>query len=345
MVFSHQRGVVFGLAPYFREVVVLTCDSDLGPNSELPNLVVKTIDWKKNARVRSALRFFRIALPILISPRKSVVFSHMTDVQSFLIGPLCRMMGHKHFLWYAHKNKSKYLKFVYPFLDGLVSSTKGSCPIIGKKVFLIGQSVDVGNSSPQPPQLPPLRWYHVGRIDPSKRIELIIKAIASVRGKGWPLTLDLYGAPSSDKNNHYLNQLHVDFREFVESGWLRFNGPVQSSDLKFIAESHDGFVHAFEGSLDKSLVEAVLFKRPVATLNSEFHKEFNSPSKSKAELSLADEIDFIINMQQFTLQTLLAYNFQIAKTNHSLDNWLNKLSAILLGRRLNLEGRAPYYYD
>ena len=141
-VFSHQLEVAKRLSRHFERTFVITADEHLGEKTA--NIEIQSSNWKSGQSLKNAITFYRLVIPVILSQRKDiVVFSHMTEVQSFLIAPLCRLLGIPHFLWYAHKSNSKYLRLSFPFLNGVITSTPGSCPIRSPKVHPIGQAIDI----------------------------------------------------------------------------------------------------------------------------------------------------------------------------------------------------------
>jgi glycosyltransferase involved in cell wall biosynthesis len=329
MVFAHQKQVADSLANKFHSIQVLTAEPFDRSETRPSHYAVMSSNWIPNHPIQNIFRFLRAVLPIIIRNRKSVViFSHMTEVQSFLIAPVCRILQIKHFLWYAHASRSIYLFLAYPFLTGVLTSTKGSCPITGKKVKYLGQGVqlDLQGVEEAKIKVPPLRWYHVGRLDPAKNIGSIIEAIQVIRKRGWNLSLDLYGAPSSNDNIHYQEKLITTFNQPLEEGWLRFHGKVERKFLYKLSTGYDGFIHAFQGSLDKSLIEAVLCKKLIVTINKEFHNQFSSGGNL---LSLESELLNLLELSKENLNQIIEKNFCIAQTHHSLENWTSKLVEIL----------------
>jgi len=200
LVLSHQPEVVMRLKSFFKSTTVVTAASY---EIEAPSdLEIISTNWKEGQRIRSALRFMQKTLPILVfTKRPLVVFSHMTEVQSLLIAPICRLLGIRHFLWYAHASNSIWLNLASPFLTGVLTSTPGSCPLKGKKIHVIGQGVPVPAKSQESNQIkiPPIRWYHVSRIDASKRIEIIGDSIREFREQGLIFSLDKNGKKSSSR--------------------------------------------------------------------------------------------------------------------------------------------------
>ena len=332
LLFSHQRVVAQRLSEEFEETHVITADEELGAKTQ--GLYVTSTGWKPNKRLKSVIEFYKATVPLILKNRRSlVIFSHMTEVQSFLIAPWCRIFQIPHYLWYAHASRSFFLYGSSPFLNGIITSTPGSCPLKGKKVFPIGQAIDEQNLKGDFSKIksPPLDWYHVGRIDSSKKIDLIIAVFVRLRAMGWNLKLDIYGAPSTEKSNNYLALLLNNFQTEITSSWLSFKGPIGRQQLFPIANQHDGFVHAFQGSLDKAVLEATLSKRIVASINPEFIREFDSKEYlgGNLEENLFNQVSQFLHLTPTAIRSAIESNYEIAKKNHTLERWLVELCRIL----------------
>jgi len=332
LVFSHQKEAAIRLSEQFEETFVVTADENMG--SEVQGIKISTTCWIGNERMRSVIKFYRTVLPIILKNHKNlVIFSHMTEVQSFLIAPWCRILKIPHFLWYAHTSKSFYLYLSYIFLTGIITSTPGSCPIKTKKVHSIGQAVNdmylTGSLSVI--NHPPLSWYHVSRIDPSKNIDLIISIFSKLRGEGWDLKLNIYGASSLKKNQNYESLLMRKYQIDINSNWLCFKGPISRSQLFSVANNHDGFVHAFQGSLDKAVLEAVMCKRLVISINPEFMKEFSIEDYKGKNLkdNLLRQFSDVLEMSPAFINEKIEMNYLKCKRDHTMDQWLRKLGKLL----------------
>jgi len=333
LVFSHQAEVVRALANSFSETIVVTAEAESSDIRVNGNFRVILSVWRQGKRLENIFRFYKFTLPILFKTRGLVVFSHMTEVQSLLIAPICWILRIEHYLWYAHASKSPYLYLSYPFLTKVLTSTRGSCPIKGKKVLEIGQAIDESEFSTDfYPAIPPLKWYYVGRIDPSKKIELIIETIGRLRWRsGLKITLDIFGAASSPNTKKYENDLQVRFSNQIADGWLTFKGPILRSKIKGVALEHDGFINAFIGSLDKALVEATMSRRFVVTSNPEYLSCFYSRGNAflLSEMNLDNQVNAIIRMNREEAMSLLDSNFEKAIKYHSLNVWIETLAGVL----------------
>jgi glycosyltransferase involved in cell wall biosynthesis len=218
-------------------------------------------------------------------------------------------------------------------LNGIITSTSGSCPIKGPKVHAIGQAIDekqfaiVGNQ----PKNPALSWYHVGRLDESKNIHIIIAVFKALRQFGWQLSLDFYGEPSKGISESYFKSLLPYFESSEYASWLRCHGTIKRSKISEVAKNYDGFVHAFEGSLDKALLEAVMCRRVVVSINSEFLRDFESGKKCDVKVydALMKQMLLTLNLSTIAQLNLLDRYWEIAKAHHSLDGWIERVTKVL----------------
>lgn len=332
LVFSHQREVVKRLSLKFEHTFVVTADENTGEKIE--NVDIFSSNWIRRKAFKNVIHFYQTVLPVVFPHRKNlIVFSHMTEVQSFLIAPLCRVLGIPHFLWYAHKSKSKYLKLSLPFLSGVVTSTPGSCPVKSSKVHPIGQAIDheLFSVTKSFPKNPPLRWYHVGRMDKSKNIDLIIEVFDKLRKAGWSLQLDFYGEPSSNTAKRYFDELKLRYLTNNNSSWLTFHGSVERTRIPQVASQYDGFVHAFQGSLDKAVLEAAMCKRVVVSINPEFEVEFSSTNFTGQTLfdKLALQLLMALEMSEEEQRARIQAFYSIAREHHSLETWINELLEVI----------------
>jgi glycosyltransferase involved in cell wall biosynthesis len=331
-VFSHQRRIVKELSLRFEFIDVIT--SEKFDSSQIAGVNIRSTSWTPGRHLRNIWRFYQVAIPALWKHRRGVVFSHMTEVQSFLVAPICKMLGIRHFLWYAHKSKSFFLFFSHPFLSKLLTSTAGSCPIKSKKVIALGQAIDLEmtNGISREAKIPPMSWYHIGRIDPSKNLFQIIEALYPHHLMHPELSLHFYGLPSNLQSYDYFEALKKKCLS-QEYSWINFHGQINHSEVSMVANSHDAFIHAFQGSLDKALVEAIVLKRIVVSSNPEYFREFKvgAFSNSVQSFSLQDQLDqlFITSREEIFRQ--INSNYEIACSKHGLANWIKRLTLILQG--------------
>ncbi len=327
-VFSHQSQTVKALATRYQRVTVLTgrVGSSLFPD----NVEIFTSNWRPRKRFKSAISFLRIFFQIVRKSKVDSVFSHMTDVQSALIAIPLKTLKIPHFLWYAHKSQSIYLRFCSRIVTGIISSTEGSIPINSPRVTLIGQAIDLKLFPPKRDLVcPPVKFIHIGRLDPSKNVSEIISSIEILRLKDPRIELLIVGSPSSDKYFEYSKNLMIENEKAIKEGWLRFVPQVLRSELSELLQNSDCFIHAFRGSLDKTLVEATASMLPVISVNHEYKLEFGSWQNENLSITLLTELRGLMNKSPSEVSSELCRRREKVMTHHSLDNWIEKLDEIL----------------
>ena len=336
-VFPHQIGIVAELSSTWDQVFVITYSTNPDELSLVPsNVVIMNLNWHKGSKFVAILKLFYFFLKVTLTKDQVVLFSYMTETLSALIAPLAKLLNIRHILWYAHASKPRRLSWCHLWVDKLVTSTQESCPIHSKKVIPIGQAVDQTvfscpdksvRSNPSEIQV-----VHVGRIDPSKNIETIIEIfIEKFSSKN--SVLHLIGT-NSEKYAHYATSLKSRFKSQMDSGHVIFHGKKDQVFINNMLCHSDIFLHAFLGSLDKTLIEAILSKTFVISSNQAFIKEFGCLGKvsefDNLSAFLSQELNIYQQSNVSELQSIVDRRHQHALNNHSRRQWLRKLNQVLL---------------
>lgn len=324
---SHQSEIVRLLASNFSKITVIT--GRVGNHSTPSNVEVISTNWVPGHRIRNALSFLRIAIPIIFFGSHQTIFSHMADLQAAVISPFAKVTRKRHFLWYAHAHKSIYLSWASIWVTGIISSTKGSCPIQNNKVFLIGQSINPKIFPPRKPiNLNLDQFIHVGRLDRSKNIDLLIRSIIEIKDLNPNVKLSLIGSTANTESSTYIAELQKTFHKEITNGTIAFFPSVSRETLAAEFNKYDIFIHGYTGSLDKTLIEATFSLMPVLTINPEYNEIFGTWSETTSP-TLYQEYLALHKMSSFEIISRLQNKFNIALSSHSSDQWIHKLSAIL----------------
>lgn len=329
-VFSHQVEVVNYLSKHFSQVTVLT--GSMGSYHVSKNVKVISYNWVEGKRLSSLVNFLLLFIKVIKAEKFSVVFSHMTSVQSVFIAPITKIARLKHFLWYAHTSNGIYLKITRVLINGIITSTPGSCPLKGSNIYPIGQSIDRNKFSKKlKVSWPITRLVHVGRFDPSKNIEKMVSTVANIRNSCPDLTLEIIGSPSSEKFIDDAAKIKEQFSSNFEFDWLKFTPHISRASLPEILKTKDCFIHSFQGSLDKTLVEATFSCLPVVTINKEYLNVFggwDQDDKAKSS-SLERQFRKILALSANELQVEVDRRYELAIRQHELSGWVDRLVYIL----------------
>ena len=315
-VFAHQAQAVEALTSHFRSITVLT--GRIGSFKTNSNIQVVCSGWVPGQKFRNLYRYYHLIIPYLLK-RDTQIFSHMTEVQSALIAPITKLLGIRHYLWYAHTSKSISLRWCHFWVSGIITSTSGSCPIKDSKVYAVGQGVDSSRFLPLNSTIDfrKIRFVHFGRFDPSKNIGEILETCDSIRRSGRNITFTQIGLPSVDIYEKEASQIREIFKDFH---WVSFLPSILRENIPNEMKEYSAFIHAYRGSLDKTLIEATLLTLPVITVNQEYLKIFGSWS-GKQNPSLLEECGFFLNSDSAHIAKVLKWRREIAVQNHSLSHW------------------------
>jgi len=330
-VLSHQVGIVNALGTKFEKVVVVT--GSCNPRTSVgSNIQIFNSRWIEGQNSRNVWRFYRqFLIAVRTSNQIGVVFSHMSVVQSILAAPILLRKRIPHILWYAHTAQSLPLRIAHILVQRILTSTPGSCPISGSKVKAIGQGIDSDFfQSSRHVTSSLLRAVHIGRADRSKQIDLMVEQIKELRdASNLDISLDLFGSPSNQVELHWFNQFKMKILPYTTQGWLRIHPSIIRKDVPRILTSMDVFVHAFHGSLDKTLIEATLSKIPVVTSNQEFLKIFGSWGVA-SDNSIVSQYSVLLTLPTEELQDEIERRYQIAVQSHSLAFWIDSIYSELV---------------
>lgn len=334
-VFPHQIDIVKAISKKWERVHVISYEVNVSQAKNLPsNVMVHNLRWsEKKTHVliwHIMLLFFRITL----SCKHLTVFSFMTESLSAIIGPFTKLMKFRHVLWYAHASHPKRLSWCHFWIDTIVTSTPTSCPITSKKVVVIGQAID-------PDQFACLKrtalrkrsrkYIHVGRLDPSKNIMELIKVFQK-HTNGNDDILHLVGT-STVSHKQYLDWLRSEISHRNLDSKVLLHGSKNQLEVKEMLCNADIFLHAFEGSLDKALVEAVFSRIFVISSNISFLKSFGSLTQfhedEDIETFLSNELLEYEKRTSEELTDIIDSRYAIALNNHSRGQWLGRLEDIL----------------
>lgn len=331
LVFAHQRETAIALSQYFESVTVFTPEVSY---ENLPtNMKVNLLKWHKNSPVQNSYTILKTLIPYLLSNRKAVVFTHMTDVHAALISPITWLFRIRHVLWYAHATNSPFLIWSSFFVSQILSSTSGSCnlKLNSRKVTFINQGI---NQKDFPFQISKLmertKLFYYGRLDQSKNIHLFLELIKKLNYQKDVFTLDIFGKPANKQSEMYLLNLRLDPLVNNTNLSVNFHGPIQRKNIPSAVEEFDVFLNLFSGSLDKTLIEATFMGKPVVTWNQEYCRDFGTWSGAPVAKSLdfiSKEILALQSVKSSDLRAELERRLNLGREMHSFDGWIYRLAS------------------
>lgn len=328
-IFSHQVDIAKRLSVKFNEILILT---NKVPSQTFAENTLVNLNWIQGQNFRNIIKFYLVVIRYWKFIRNSIIFSHMTEVQSALLSPITKFLNIQHYLWYAHAAKSRFLNWNYFFTNGIITSTSGSCPKTGNKIHYIGQSIDFEIFDFKERDFSKIREFvYFGRIDPSKKIHEIIECLSRVRETSKEINLRIVGSNSGKQTLNYYEGVRDYVNEHCRD-WVTFEPSVNRKYLPETLQDAQVFIHSFQGSLDKTLLEATSLGLAVVTINKEYTKEFGSWGSSFNQISLHSEIIALLQLDNELIRQELKSRLVKVRLNHSIENWIKSTSDILLAK-------------
>ena len=332
-IFAHQREITERLSSKFVSTAVISAYGSQVKmkNSDNKDILHLVIDWEENKSILNILRAYLVFIKVLYFFRPQLVFFHMTDTLAAMFSPLLAFFRIPQALWYAHTSNSKPLKFSKLFIKKIISSTPGSFPEKDKRVRYIGQSINTELFSFQEKNLEsPIHAIYFGRFDPSKNLDRVIEtSLVDLDTERLIASLTIIGTPSNQKAQKYKDGLERRFKSLIENQKLFLNPSVPRSTIPDLTKEYNLFIHSFEGSLDKVLLEATLLGFPVVTVNQEFINEFGYWSNPRAKLK--EELLGYLDSDLKHRKAEVLRRHEIVLKNHGIEGWIEKLYSELNG--------------
>lgn len=284
-----------------------------------------------------ALRFYWLIWKIMHQRHIDVVFTHMIPVFAVLFWPIARLTGLRNVLWYAHGAIPKMLKFAHQVVDRVVSSTVEGFRLSSSKVSFIGQGIN--NDLYQFSQRQPGNVFQiltVGRLSPSKRIDLLLSALTGWKlenDRNWHLTI--VGEGTTESERAYGERLRQQASNDFGVGCITFTGRLDAEQIAPLLADADLFVNlGATGSLDKAIVEAMASGCPVLSSNDAFRaialdSGFASCAIEPVVSDIRAAFTRLAEMPHESLQTLAAQQASVARRDHTLDGLMARLTDIL----------------
>jgi glycosyltransferase involved in cell wall biosynthesis len=283
------------------------------------------------SKFRRVLRFYAIVLRIMHERSIDVVFTHMIPLFAVLFWPIARLTGRRNVLWYAHGATPPMLRLAHVLVDQAVSSTPDGFRLKSKKVTFIGQGIDAAIYRPSSRDRgKTMRIITVGRIAPSKGIDLLIRALA-----GWHRELDwrltVVGAGTTDSERLYSDQVLC---MATDNDHIDFAGFKTAPEVAALLGQSDVFVNlSATGSLDKAIVEAMATGCLVISSNDAFRSMAEAEGFPECFIARTPEALrsklLEIAAMPLPLRCAIADRQSQVARHHTLDGLIGRLCEIL----------------
>lgn len=259
------------LARRFDHVDVVTMS--VGPHALPANVTVWSLGGEEGlSKPRRFARFYAILLRIFMRRRIAVAFAHMNPILAAMFAPVGKIAGVRTVLWYAHGAVPFALKVAERLVDVCVTSTLEGFRLPSRKLAVVGQGVEpeLWTQPATRGEGDAFRIISVGRLGPSKGIDVLLEATACLR-MDIPVRvcLDIVGDATNQAETEHAALLRARAADLGVDAV--FHGRKSPADVARLLARADVFVAmSSTGSLDKAIVEAMMSGCPVVSSNDAF---------------------------------------------------------------------------
>ena len=249
------------------------------------------------------------------------VFVHMNQEYVLVYGLVWKLLGKPVYLWRNHYAGSWLTDIAAAFCTKIFCTSKHSYTAKYRKTELMPVGVDTARFKPDASiERQPHSILFLARIAPSKRVEMLVDALALLARDGVVFSADFVGS-SLPAHESYQASLKKRARPLGDA--VRFLPGVPNSETPRLYKSHEIFVNASpSGMFDKTLFEAAACGCAVL-----------SSSKDFAELAgtntYFDSSDALAERLKTALEKGTERPLDSIVRQHSLDALATTVSAIM----------------
>jgi glycosyltransferase involved in cell wall biosynthesis len=251
------------------------------------------------------------------------VFVHMNPLYAILGGCLWKKWQKKITLWYTHSSTNWQVRLAERIADVVFTASRESFRVPSEKVYIMGHGIntDIFRFKPKKKDPSEVKLLTVGRIAPSKNLDLMIKAVHELnQAEPRRFHLDIYGSPNTPEQAQYLKSLKELVVKYALSQSVYFKGGVVNESMPEIYQAADIFLNFSDtGSLDKAVLEAMSCGILVLTSNEAF-KDMLSGLDPRLFCAKPDIARGIKNLAcEINNEAMTEKLHQYVKKNHSLE--------------------------
>lgn len=322
---------VLGFFHRWIEELAKTCESvhviclKEGAHDLPKNVLVHSLGKEQGAsRLQYVWRFYRFIW--LLRKEYDAVFVHMNPEYVVLGGILWRLMGKRVFLWRNHYQSGFLTDLAAPLCHKVFYTSRFSYTAKFRNAVQMPVGVDVAACRPDAAAMhTPRSILSLGRISPSKRIDVLIDALGILREHGVAFSADIHGSPLPQDEAYHTGLKDQAARLGLDS--VQFHPGPRNADTPAIYASHDIFVNASRsGMYDKTIFEAAACGTVVVASSGDYAAEADTRCvfKDSDAADLARALEGILTLPPSEAVALRSHGMALAQ-KHSLESLMQQL--------------------
>ena len=290
-----------------------------------------------NFKIFKKLRYLSHFYRYIAQERKNydVVFVHMNQEYVLLGGIFWKIFGKKIYMWRNHPAGSLLTDISSIFCAKIFCTSKYSYTAKYKKTVLMPVGVDIQrfkikNQSASWRTKIKNSILFLGRIAPSKNVDIFVEALGIIKKQNLNFSADIYG-DALPEDVMYLEKIKSRARELGLESVLKFHSGVPNHQTPEIYNYHEIFVNlSSSGMYDKTIFEAMSCGCLALASNNNLKGQIDDRfiiAERKAE-EVTKQISIILSLSEEEKQKIISDNIKFAE-RHSLKELARKLSHII----------------
>ncbi len=227
-----------------------------GTHALLTNVRVYSLGKEKSvSRVKYIFNFYRYLW--CLRHDYDAIFVHMNEEYVLMGGPFWKLTKKKIVLWRTHRVGSWRTRLAVALSDVVCCTSPHA--FVAEYAKAVRMPMGIDTEIFIPPATVPLRntILFLGRLDPVKKPDVFLKALATLSEKGTNFKADLYGSPTNPQAP-YAREYTTLAAPLVAQDILTLHASVRHSETPQLYQTHAIYVNLTpSGSFDKTIGEAM----------------------------------------------------------------------------------------
>lgn len=314
------------LKSYFYVKVMVNDKETIFNNNDYIFLGSRSKNFNFFAKIIKTIYLYYQLIKINKRKKIDIIYVHQLGIFVALIFPLKFFLKFRIYFWRAHTYHSKFT-FIYYFLSDKIFSTNKKTiydyKLFNKKIFYIGQMVEVNLFKNLKTSFKSRKFLYIGRVTEIKKIHVMIDFVEYYNyHNSEKIYLDIFGPRSYIKQDtDYFNIINKSIDTKKLKQYVRLKGIIKRKDFPIILKDYFGYFNFSDGAIDKSVLEAALCGLLIFSNNDAFNYEFNifNGLAFNSFDDLSHNINRFYNMNSNDISSLLNKISTYIKVNHSLQ--------------------------
>ncbi len=274
-------------------------------------------------RLRYTWRFYRYAFAH--SRKADAVFVHMNQEYILLMGFFWKLMGKPVFMWRNHYAGTILTDIAASFCKKVFYTSRYSYTAKFKHSMQMPVGIDVERFTPGAVR-EHLSIVSLGRVAPSKRVDLLVSALHDLHRDGIAFVAHVYGA-ALPEDAGYMESLQQAKKEYGLDE-VTFHGGVAHREVAGIMQKASIFVNVSRsGMLDKTIFEAAACGCLVLARSEDYHAYVDSRLQltDDTDEELAQKLRALLSLNEDDAATIRKSLRDMVVREHSLQSLMKRL--------------------